>query len=328
MQPSALRKTSHILHAFAALVPGTSTIPSVTYFALDLEEREIQRTLIQLRNSDVGSAIEGKIEAKGLLGTYENGVAFVLQGGLQESVDNGVYASGGSASFEHYTLQSTRRGPSAGSSVFTEEVIQDADMTKPPTLGQPPLHLLFLGSSIGNFSRGEDAQFLRSLPLRAGCGDTLLLGLDHDNGREEIEIAYNDPKGHTRSFIMNGLKTAGTALGDSELFDLSNWEYTNSYDEGSRECIRGTASRGFLVYASLGSHEAFYKCLRSHRITIPGADEEVFFSKDELLKVELSIKVEHCPPPDSSYSSSLVFGERRLHVVHRCQLATHSALDG
>lgn len=207
-------------------MPGTSAIPSVTYFALDLEEREIQRTLIQLRDSDVGSAIEGKIEAKGLLGTYENGVAFVLQGGLQESVDNGVYANGGNASFEHH-----------GSSVFAGEVTQDTDMTKPRTLGQPPLHLLFLGSSLGNFSRGEDAQFLRSLPLRAGYGDILLLGLDHDNGREEIEIAYNDPKGYTRSFIMNGLNVAGTTLGDSELFDLSNWGYTNSYDEGSRECI-------------------------------------------------------------------------------------------
>ena len=183
---------------------------SVTYFALDLEEREIQRTLTQLANSDVGSAIGEKIEAKGLLGTYKNGVAFMLQGGLQETADDA----------------------------------QDTYTTK---LAQPQLHLLFIGSSIGNFSRGEDAQFLRSLPLRAGYGDTLLLGLDHDNGREDIETAYNDPQGHTRNFIMNGLEAAGIALGDSELFDLNNWEYTNSYDEGSRKCIRGTASRSFFT---------------------------------------------------------------------------------
>lgn len=214
---------------------GTSSIPSVTYFALDLEEQEIQRTLIQLRNSDVGSAIEGKIEAKGLLGTYENGVTFILQGGLQETVGNNVHADDSSASLERYTPQSLP----TGSSAFTGQVTQDVDMTKPLTLGEQPLHLLFLGSSIGNFPRGEDARFLRSLPLRAGYGDTLLLGLDHDNDREEIETAYNDPKGHTRSFIMNGLKAAGTALGDPELFDLSDWEYTNSYDKGSRECVRG-----------------------------------------------------------------------------------------
>ncbi|KAH0839389.1 histidine-specific methyltransferase [Lanmaoa asiatica] len=115
-------------------------------------------------------------------------------------------------------------------------------------------------------------RFLRSLPLRAGYGDTLLLGLDHDNDREEIERAYNDSGGVINRWIMNGLKAAGAALGDSELFDLSNWEYTNSYDEGSRV------------------HEAFYKCLHPHRITIPGAKEEVCFSKDELLKIEISLK--------------------------------------
>lgn len=204
-------------------MPGTSPTPSATYYALDLEEREIQRTLTQVLNSDVGSAIQGKVEAKGMLGTYENGVAFVLQGGLR---DNIVCDDTGDVSLECDTLQSIRR-----------HVTQDTHATKPSTREQPQLHMLFLGSSLGNFSREDDADFLRSLPLRAGCGDTLLLGLDHSNGREEIEIAYNDPKGHTRNFIMNGLKAAGTALGDPELFALSNWEYTNFYDEGDRKCI-------------------------------------------------------------------------------------------
>ena len=299
------------MHAFADLVSEIPTIPSATYFALDLEEREIQRSLIQLRNSDVGSAIRGMIEVKGLLGTFENGIAFALQGGLQEAVDDGVHADTGST-----PLQSTRLGPSPGSSAFARQVTQDIEMTKLGE-GEPQLHLLFIGSSLGNFSRGENVRFLRSLPLRAGHGDTLLLGLDHNNSREDIEIAYNDPQGHCRNFHMNGLKAAGIVLGDSELFDLSNWEYTNSYDEGSRECIPGTmASRGFLVHASLGTHEAFYKCLHSHRIIIPGTNEEVHFPKDELLKIAISLKVESCLPPDPSCSPSLVFGDRRLYVVH------------
>lgn len=48
--------------------------------------------------------------------------------------------------------------------------------------------------------------FLSRLPLRAGSGDTLLLGLDGDNGKELVEKAYNDSKGITKDFIMNGLK--------------------------------------------------------------------------------------------------------------------------
>lgn len=71
---------------------------------------------------------------------------------------------------------------------------------------EPPLHLLFLGSSLGNFSRKEMIGFLSRLPLRAGSGDTLLLGLDGDNGKELVEKAYNDSKGITKDFIMNGLK--------------------------------------------------------------------------------------------------------------------------
>ncbi|KAG9315838.1 histidine-specific methyltransferase [Chiua virens] len=215
----AIRKTSLILRALAGLL-GTS-MPPLTYFALDLEEREIQRALIQLHNSDVGTTIRGKIEAKGMLGTYDN---------------------------------------------------ESTGAARLSIAGQPQVHLLFLGSSIGNFYRGEDAQFLRSLPLRADSGDTLLLGLDHDNAREDIEIAYNDPKGRTRSFIMNGLRAAGNALGDSELFDLGNWEYVNFYDEGERV------------------HKAFYKCLHPHSITLLGKRDGIHFLKDELIKIETSFK--------------------------------------
>lgn len=89
---------------------------------------------------------------------------------------------------------------------------------------------MFLGSSIGNFSRPDAANFIRSLPLRPGSGDTLLLGLDHDNERELIEEAYNDPKGYTERFIKNGLRVAGLVVGNESLFDESKWEYINRYD--------------------------------------------------------------------------------------------------
>ncbi|KAF9220882.1 DUF323 domain-containing protein [Gyrodon lividus] len=278
----ALRKTSHILHALAGLVQTTSNIPSATYFALDLEERELRRTLTELAMSDVGAAILGKIETKGMLATYESGVDFIVAGGLQQTAD----------SFGCYEAQSVRRdsSPSSSSSSRWDTLETDANLPSPP--GQPPLHLLFLGSSIGNFSRGEDAEFLRSLPLRPGYGDTLLLGLDHDNGREEIEIAYNDPKGHTRDFIVNGLKAAGTALGDTHLFDFGDWEYVNFYDEDKRR------------------HEAFYKCVRSHQVFLPGPKKEIQFLKDELVKIEASLKY-------SERDAYTLFTEANLRPIQR-----------
>lgn len=97
---------------------------------------------------------------------------------------------------------------------------------------------MFLGSSLGNFSRSEGAAFLRSLPLRRGNGDTLLLGLDHDNPSAKIEAAYNDPKGYTRRFIMNGLKAAGNTLGDENMFDEAKWEYVGKYNEEERMYFR------------------------------------------------------------------------------------------
>jgi uncharacterized SAM-dependent methyltransferase len=61
--------------------------------------------------------------------------------------------------------------------------------------------------------------------------------LDHDNDRKDIELAYNDPQGHTRNFILNGLKTAGRALGDESIFAEQNWEYVNTYNESKRRYL-------------------------------------------------------------------------------------------
>ena len=98
-----------------------------------------------------------------------------------------------------------------------------------------PLHILFLGSSLGNFPRGEETTFLKSLPLRPGKGDTLLLGLDHASDPARIERAYNDREGITRRFILNGLKVLGRALGDESLFPLEKWEYVGRYDAQERK---------------------------------------------------------------------------------------------
>ena len=96
------------------------------------------------------------------------------------------------------------------------------------------MHILFLGSSLGNFDRESSVSFLRSLPLRPGSGDTLLIGLDHDNDKEKIELAYNDPEGISKEFMMNGLRAAGRTLGDEGLFAEGKWEFVNMYKEEHR----------------------------------------------------------------------------------------------
>lgn len=201
----------------------------VTYYALDLEHTELERTLGQLTASELGNELAGKVATKGLCATYDDGLAFIQDGGLQGR-DNMEHIS---TEYYHVDRVGAARDPSPSSSRS-----EDTEVTPPSTPGseRPPFHLLFLGSSLGNFARGEDVAFLRSLPLEPGSGNTLLIGLDHNTDGKSIEAAYNDPKGLTRDFIMNGLKVAGRTLGDEHLFDESKWEYVGRYNEELREC--------------------------------------------------------------------------------------------
>ena len=137
------------------------------------------------------------------------------------------------------------------------ERTEDTEATPPSTPGaQEPLHILFLGSSLGNFTRGEDAAFLKSLPLRPGSGDTLLLGLDHGCDAQKIEAAYNDSKGITRNFIMNGLTCAGRALGDEKFFDQNKWEYVGRYNVELRKLVLLTLAELLPAAYVMMTHDA------------------------------------------------------------------------
>lgn len=216
----SLRKTAHILSALSTLVPSDLDNP-ITYYALDLQEPELRRTLTDLDQSDVGAQIRGRVAARGLCGTYDDCLKFIEEGGLD-------------------TRASLERPATEISDVSSNEgatgIDCDGTLAHTPSI-RSTLHILFLGSTLGNFNRGEEAAFLRSLPLRAGSGDTLLLGMDHENEPEEIEKAYNDPKGFARAFFLNGLQTTGRTLGDESLFDENKWEYVGRYNKENRECL-------------------------------------------------------------------------------------------
>ncbi|RDX49992.1 hypothetical protein OH76DRAFT_1482793 [Lentinus brumalis] len=266
----ALRKTSLILRALSRQVPNPSPVPPISYYALDLEKRELERTLMELHKSDVGAELIGKVSTSGLCGTYDDGLKFIEEGGLED-----------------------RNSLSRIDTSFASNRTDRTDATPPSTPGaQHPLHLLFLGSSLGNFTRGEDVTFLKSLPLRAGSGDTLLLGLDHGDDAQQIERAYNDPKGVTRAFIMNGLLCAGRALGDEHLFDQDKWEYVGRYNEQLRR------------------HEAYYKSICDQTIADPVTKTEFPFVKDELVRVEVSNKF-------SERDAYTLFTDANLRPINR-----------
>jgi L-histidine Nalpha-methyltransferase / hercynylcysteine S-oxide synthase len=232
-----MRKTQHILSALSKMAPSQTPPAQITYYALDLEKRELERTLDQLVASPIGPEMRGKISTHGLWGTYEGGLKFVEAGGQRGSGVVPVAAararslsSDGTAT--HLSSTSSDQGAN-------ETPLSTPDMENVET----PLHILFLGASLGNFPHAEQVPFLRSLPLRAGQGDTLLLGLDHASDAEKIELAYNDAAGITRRFIFNGLKNAGRELGDESLFAPEKWEYVGRYNVQERKlAILGSIS--------------------------------------------------------------------------------------
>jgi uncharacterized SAM-dependent methyltransferase len=65
------------------------------------------------------------------------------------------------------------------------------------------LVVLFLGSSIGNFSIEEMKRFLKRVRLELCPGDAILLGADLVKPRSQLLRAYDDPAGVTAAFNLN-----------------------------------------------------------------------------------------------------------------------------
>ncbi|KAJ1343650.1 hypothetical protein BSLG_001798 [Batrachochytrium salamandrivorans] len=142
-----------------------------------------------------------------------------------------------------------------------------------------PKTYLWLGSSIGNLTRDEASTFLGSIAANAmEAGDLFFCGIDRRNSFESLSTAYNDSHGLTREFIMNGIDHVNAILSGSvdsskaNVFDRANFEYVSIYNEKD------------------GRHEAYYKVVRSHTITMCDPKLTVDLEENELINVEYSYK--------------------------------------
>ena len=76
-----------------------------------------------------------------------------------------------------------------------------------------PRLILFLGSSIGNFTPAEATAFLSHVRQAMRPDDRLLIGIDLLKDRSRIEAAYNDAQGVTAAFNKNLLTRINRELG-------------------------------------------------------------------------------------------------------------------
>ncbi|RCH99832.1 hypothetical protein CU097_014817 [Rhizopus azygosporus] len=207
----ALRKTQVILRAIE------KRQIHVDYYALDLDQHELDRSLMSLGEFQY-------VKLFGLLGTYDQGIPWINQ---------------------HFTSKGIKKA------------------------------FLWLGSSIGNQTRLESALFLKRLQeMCVEPGDLCVIGFDKRNHTEKIKTAYNDPKGVTREFIMNGLDHINRIMGCDKFIDPASFAYDSAYLEKQ------------------GRHVAHYRALDNMVLNYrsDAFDRTIQVKKGELIHVEHSYK--------------------------------------
>jgi dimethylhistidine N-methyltransferase len=89
--------------------------------------------------------------------------------------------------------------------------------------------ILFLGSSIGNFTLDEIRSFLEMTYQAMHYSDYILIGFDLVKDHQVLEDAYNDSEGVTADFNYNLLKRINNELDGN--FDLNKFEHQAFFNE-------------------------------------------------------------------------------------------------
>jgi dimethylhistidine N-methyltransferase len=137
----------------------------------------------------------------------------------------------------------------------------------------PPHHrllLLFLGSTIGNFSREAAGELLAELRAVLPEGGVMLIGADLVKPADRLLLAYDDPAGVTAAFNLNLLARINRELGAN--FDLRKFRHQARYGAAQKRVEMHLVSQ------------------TSHRVEIPGAACEVSFAAGESIWTESSHK--------------------------------------
>jgi L-histidine Nalpha-methyltransferase len=94
--------------------------------------------------------------------------------------------------------------------------------------GEPAM-ILFLGSTIGNFTPADMNSFLRAVRNKLQPGDTLLLGADLVKPSRKLIDAYDDPARVTAAFNLNLLTRINRELGGH--FNTRTFAHEARYNE-------------------------------------------------------------------------------------------------
>ena len=140
-----------------------------------------------------------------------------------------------------------------------------------PVIAQlSPALVLLLGSTIGNLDHEEMSSFLMSLGSSMRYGDFFLLGLDLVKEPGQLEAAYNDAAGVTRSFTRNLFARMNRELGSN--IDLEAVQHVARYNP-QKEQIE--------TYARFTKEQTVFLAPLARRFTL---------REGEMVRIEISRK--------------------------------------
>ena len=130
--------------------------------------------------------------------------------------------------------------------------------------------VLFLGSTIGNFTPPAGRNFLREIRRMLRPGDALLLGTDLEKPVAQLVEAYDDPLGVTAAFNLNLLARINRELDGG--FALDRFEHVARFNSETR------------------SIEMHLRSAQKQTVAIPRAHLSVCFQEGETIWTENSHK--------------------------------------
>ncbi len=159
--------------------------------------------------------------------------------------------------------------------------------------------MLYLGSSIGNFSPGEARTILRNCASQMRTGDAFLLGADLVKDESTLVAAYDDRAGVTAAFNLNILHRLNREL-DAD-FDPN----------GFRHRARWNAIESRI--------EMHLESIREQDVSLPAAQLDLHFSKGETIHTENSYKFTDetvgCLMRDSGFEISQIWKDEQSYCA-------------
>ncbi len=168
--------------------------------------------------------------------------------------------------------------------------------------------ILWLGSNVGNFPRGDAARFLRGVRATMSASDRLLMGVDLRKSRAVLEAAYDDAAGVTARFNLNLLTRINRELGGD--FDREGFAHRARWNE------------------RLGRVEIRVESLRAQTVRIEALAIDVPFRAGERIYTESSYKYSFGEIGRLARAAGMVVERRWLDSERRFSVNLLAPLSG